>query len=108
MRDGQFGGGDGVPGGRVDDDDATVGGRLDIDVVDANAGAADDPQSVRRLDHAPGDLCRAAHEQGVVLRDGGDEIVLGESGAHIDANISVLPQPIDSLVGDRVGDEDAE
>ena len=31
-----------VAGRRVDDDDAALGGRLDVDVVDADAGAADD------------------------------------------------------------------
>ena len=42
--DGVLGGGDGDGGGGVDDDDAAGGGRVDVDVVDADAGAADDDE----------------------------------------------------------------
>ena len=41
QRDGVLGGGDGVAERRVHDDDALGGRRLDVDVVDADAGAAD-------------------------------------------------------------------
>ncbi len=43
-------GGDGVALGGVDDDDAALGRRLDVDVVDADAGAADDQQLGRGLE----------------------------------------------------------
>ena len=42
VADGQFGGGDDVGGGRVDHHDAGLGGGLDVDVVEADAGAGDD------------------------------------------------------------------
>ena len=41
QRDGVLGGGDGIAEGRVHDDDALGGRGLDVDVVDADAGAAD-------------------------------------------------------------------
>ena len=39
--DGVLGGGGGVSGGGVDDDDTLFGGGIDVDVVDADACAAD-------------------------------------------------------------------
>ena len=41
QRERVLGGGDGIAEGRVHDDDALGGGGLDVDVVDADAGAAD-------------------------------------------------------------------
>ena len=42
-----LGGGDVAAAGRVHDHDAALGRRVDVDVVDADAGAADDAQRVR-------------------------------------------------------------
>ena len=42
QRDRMLGGGDGIAEGRVHDDDAARGGGRDVDIVDADAGAADD------------------------------------------------------------------
>ncbi len=65
-RDGVFGGGHHVAGGRVDDDDARLRGGFDIDIVHADAGAPDHPELLARLDHGCGHLGGAAHEQGIV------------------------------------------
>ena len=48
QRDGVLGGGDDVRLRRVGDDDAALGGGLDVHVVDADARAADHPQVVAR------------------------------------------------------------
>ena len=53
---------------RVHHDDAALGRGLAVDVVDADAGAADDAQLGRRLDHAPRDLGRRAHDERVARR----------------------------------------
>ena len=46
-----LGGGDVVAAGRVHHHDAAPGGRVDVDVVDADAGAADDAQPLGGGDH---------------------------------------------------------
>jgi hypothetical protein len=50
-RDGVLGGGDGVAEGRVHHHDAARGGGGDVDVVDADAGAADDLEPRRGVQH---------------------------------------------------------
>jgi hypothetical protein len=51
QRDRVFGRGDGIAEGRVHHDHAGGGGRRNVDIVDADAGAAHDFQLLRRLDH---------------------------------------------------------
>jgi len=46
-----LGGGPDVPFGRVGHDDPVVGGGLDVDVVDADAGAPDDDELGGGLEH---------------------------------------------------------
>ncbi len=53
----------------VDHDDAALGGGVDVDVVDADAGAADDDEVLGRFEHFSGDFGLAAHRQGFVVRD---------------------------------------
>src|SRR5207247_4497193 len=52
-RDRVLGGGDVAPAGGVHDDDAVLGGGVDVDVVDADAGPADHAQHVN-TGQAPG------------------------------------------------------
>ena len=78
-RDGVLGGGDRVGGGRVDDEAAGLGGRLEVDIVDPDAGAADDPEpAARGLEHLPRDARPAAHHQRVDERDLGAELLRRE------------------------------
>ena len=56
QRHGVLGGGDDVRLRRVGDDDAALGRRLDVDVVDADAGAADHLQVVGAVDQVGGQL----------------------------------------------------
>ena len=48
--DGMLGGGDRIAERRVHDDDAARGGGRDVDIVDADAGAADHLEVRRRLE----------------------------------------------------------
>mmetsp|Transcript_11999 Transcript_11999/g.31770 ORF Transcript_11999/g.31770 Transcript_11999/m.31770 type:complete len:344 (+) Transcript_11999:1289-2320(+) len=67
--DGVLGGGDAVAGGRVDDDDAALAGGVEVDVVDADAGAADDLEVGGGLEDLAGDGRRGADDDGVVGAD---------------------------------------
>ena len=62
--DGVLRGGDRVALRRVDDDDAAPGRRVDVDVVDAGAGAADDLQLAAGVEDVGGHLGLAADDRG--------------------------------------------
>ena len=51
-----LGGGGDVAAGRVDDQDPALGGRRDVDVVDADTGPADDAEPLTGLQDGLGDL----------------------------------------------------
>ena len=70
---------DRVAAGRVHHHDAALRGRLDIDVVDADAGAADDLQPRRRGQRLGRHLRRAADDQRVEVADAGDQLVFLET-----------------------------
>ena len=70
-----LGGGHGVADGRVDHGDAGPGGRVQVDVVHADAGAGDDLEIAAGGDHLLRDSGLAAHHQSIVAGDGGDEFV---------------------------------
>ena len=103
-REGVLDGGHGVGQRRVDDDDAARRRRLEVDVVDADAGAANHLELRGGLDHARGHLGLAAHDDAGHLGDGLDEFVLAQAGA--DDGVVTFPQALDALFGDLVGDED--
>ncbi len=69
QRHGVLRGGDDVRLRRVGDDDAALGGRLDVDVVDADAGAPDHLQVVGLLDQVRGQLRGRADQDRVVVAD---------------------------------------
>jgi hypothetical protein len=54
--EGELGRRDRVARRRVHDDDAALGGGVDVDVVDADPGAADDLEERGRRDHLGRDL----------------------------------------------------
>ena len=85
-----LGGGDRVAEGRVHHDDALGGGGLDVDVVDANAGAADHLQLVGLGDQLLGDLGRRADGEAVIVADDLLELVLGKAGLHVDGDTAIL------------------
>src|SRR5690606_32910660 len=62
VTDRELGRADDVRGGRVDDHDAGFGGRLDVDVVEADAGARHDLEGGGRRERLRVDLGRGADE----------------------------------------------
>ena len=103
--EGVLGGGDGVAAGGVYDDDAALGGGVEVDVVDARAGAGDDLQAARVREGVGRDLRLAAHDEALVAGERLAELVRGQARAYVD--VSALLQQGDAFVSDRVGDEDA-
>ena len=91
-------GGHGVRLGRVGDDDAALGGRLDVDVVDAGAGAADHLQALGARDQLGGHLRRGADDDRVELADPLQQLVVGHLEAELD--LEVLSQELHAALGD--------
>ena len=60
---------DRIASGGVDDDDAALRRRLYIDVVNANAGAPDDLQTICAFKHIRRHLRRRAHHESIVAAD---------------------------------------
>ena len=77
-----------LPPGVFITDDAAPGRRVDVDVVDADAGAADDAQPAwPRRPPARVTVRRAAHDQAVVLADDRAELFRLQSGALVDLQL---------------------
>ena len=96
-----LGGGDGVAGRGVDHDDAVLGGFVDIYVIHADSGAGDDLQLFARLNDIGRDLGLAAHNQGVVVADGGHQFIRFE--ASLNLHLSVGLQNLYPFLGELVG-----
>ena len=104
--EGQLGGGEGVAAGRVHHDDPALRGRLDIDVVHAHAGAADDFELTRGLEHLLGDLGFRAHHDGIDLGDDGQQVGLGEAFfQHGDLKFRALPEQFNAAGRDGIADQ---
>ena len=106
QRDGVLGGGDRVAERRVHHDHAAGGRGRDVDVVDADAGAADHLQLFRLLENFRRHLGGRADRQAVVVADDFGELVLvlAEVGLEIDLDAAIL----ENLHGggrESVGDE---
>jgi hypothetical protein len=87
-----FGGGDRVAERRVHHDDAARGRRRDIDIVDADAGAADDLQVLGLFQDLRRHFGGGADGKAVVIADqfGKFVFVLAEGGLEIDLNTAIL------------------
>ena len=90
--DGVFGGGDGIAEGRVHHDDAARRGGGNVDIVDADAGAADDFQVFGAFEDLGRDLGRRADGEAVVIADDRGELVLvlAERRLEIDLDAALL------------------
>ena len=104
QRDGVLGGGDRIAERRVHHDDAGGGRGRDIDIVDADAGAADDFQVLRGLDHIGGDLGRGADGDAVIFGDDLEQLVFRQAGLHIGLDAALL-EDRDGGRRELVGDE---
>ena len=104
--DGVLGGGDRVAEGRVHHHDALGRGGRDIDVVDADAGAADDAQVAGLVDQVGGHLGRRADGEAVVVADdlGELRLVLAELRLEVDLDAAVA-EDLHGGVGKLVGNE---
>src|SRR3990172_9136715 len=100
-----LGGGDGVRLRRVDAGHAATGRRVDVDVVDADAGAADDLEVAPGVEDGGGDARLAAHDEALIAGNGAQQLAGREAEAYV--NVGAAPQDIEAVLGDRVGDEDA-
>ena len=105
-RDRVLGRGDRVAERRVHDDHAARCGGRNVDVVDADAGPADDLQSGRALQQFGGDLGRRPDRQTVVFADDLGEFVLVQPWFDVDFDASFLEDG-DGGGGKLVGNENA-
>ncbi len=78
-REGQLGGGDGVPAGSVHHHDTPLGGGFDIDIVHAHSGAADHFQFGRGFHHLAGDFGLGTDHDGHGFGDEGNEFGFGQT-----------------------------
>ena len=104
VADRQLGRRDDVRGRRVDDHDARGGRGLDVDVVEADAGAGDDLQRGRRRDRLGVDLRRRADEHRVRVGERGQQC--RAVGAVDAADVEVGPEGVDRGGREFFGDED--
>ena len=99
-----LGGRDRVAGRGVDDGDAGARRRVEIDVVDADAGPPDDDQARPGGDQLGVDLDLAADDERVVVGQDRAELVARQARTLVD--LVVGAEELDALLGDRLGDED--
>ena len=96
-------GGDDRRLGRVRDDDPAARCGLDVDVVDADARAADHLQPVGLLDQRRVELRRGADDDRVVVADR-----LGEVAVRVHVDVEALAKQLEPRLGDRLADEDSQ
>ncbi len=104
--DGMLGRGYRIAEGRVHHDDAALGGDRHVDIVDTDAGAADDAQLLGGGEHLLGDLGGGADGEPVVIADHGEQLflVLAEIGQVVDLDAADL-EDLDGGLGQLVGNE---
>ncbi len=94
-RDGVFGGGHDIACRCVHDDDAALGSRRNIDIVETDAGASDHLQPSGRFEQIFGHLCRAPDDQCIVIADNGFERRRCEAGFHVHVDARRLLEHLD-------------
>lgn len=90
----------------VHDDDPAGAGFVEVDVVDAGAGARDDAQARSGGDHLAVDRGRAPHDQAVGVGEGGEQRGLRSAGAGIDGPPGDLTQEVGGGRREIIGDHD--
>ena len=81
--DGEFGSGECVAVGRVDDQHPLLCGRFNIDVIDTDARASDDLETIGGGENRGGDFRLAAHGQRVVLSDNRQQLFRFQPMFHV-------------------------
>ena len=105
QRDGVLGCGDVVPTRRIHDDDATPGGGLDIDVINADAGPTDHAQVWGCRNNLRRDSCPASNNQTLVRSDPLGKFRFGQARLDGTVDIRLGLQPLHPLRGERVGNK---
>ena len=105
-RERELGDADAVGAGRVHDDDAPRAGGGEVDVVDAGAGAGDDPELRGLADQGRRDLRRASHDDGVGVGEGGLELGQRTAGRRVDRPPLDGAQEVGGRRGQIIGDDD--
>ncbi len=103
QRHGELGGADDVGGRRVDDHHAGLGGGLDVDVVETDAGAGDDLEVAGRGERLGVHLGGAADQDRVDVGDGREELLA--VGAVAVPDLEVGPERLDGGGAQLLGDE---
>ena len=101
-----LGRGDRVAAGGVHNDHAVLGGGFHVDIVDADSGAPDDLEVLRRLKDRGRHLGLATDDQPVELGDDVDELCLLEAGVDDDLHDPSFGKGFDAAGGDRICDQD--
>ena len=83
-----------------------VGGRGDVDIVDADAGAADRLQVGRSVKDWSGDLGLRANDDSVVLISRGQQVSLLDADLHDHIELRIGFEFVDSDLRDRIRDKD--
>ena len=94
-----FGNADGTSSRRAHDQDTALGGFVEIDIVDADAGPADGPQFLGTVEQIGGNFGRAAHNQGIGVGELRVERVLGGLD---DVPTGLLLKQLHSAIADLV------
>ena len=82
------------------------GGGLDVDVVEPDAGPADDDQVGAGGEHLGGDLGGGADDEGVGARQRLEQLLGGEAELHVDL-VAGVAQTVEAAFGDLLGDQDS-
>ena len=85
----------------IRDDDPAARRGVHVDVVDPDSRPSDHLQPVGTLEDLGGQLRRGADDDRVVVPD-----PLLERQVAVDVDLELLPQKVDSGLGDRLADED--
>ena len=89
-----------VAAGRIHHGDAVRRGRADVDVVDADARAADGSELGRRLDDVRRDLRGAADDEGRHASDRPAELFRGEPGPVVDFDSARALEDLEPLLSE--------
>ena len=100
-----FCGGNGIAARRVEHNNATLCRRLDIDVIYANAGAADHAQLRAGIQDISSDFGLTPHNKCTELWNKIDKFALAEAGFDRDLERVVARKFVDPALRNRIGDE---
>jgi hypothetical protein len=96
--------GNSVSSGRIQYDDSPSRGGLDIDIVHAHAGSADDAKSRSGRQDIGGHFRLAAHDQRAELRDQIDKFAVTQARFDHNLECAIARELVNATLGNGVGD----